>query len=62
MTVSELSELSGVGVSTIKRMEAVKGIPQAHARTLDQISRAMTQAGVEFVGAPDDRPGVRLKK
>ena len=52
---------SGVGVATIKRIEACKGVPSAHVKTLDQITRAMSQAGVEFVGTPDDRPGVRLK-
>ena len=60
-TVAELSVASGVGVATIKRIEACKGVPSAHVKTLDQITRAMSQAGVEFVGTPDDRPGVRLK-
>jgi len=49
-----------VGVATIKRIEAGSGIPASHARTLDEISRALVAAGVEFVGTPDDRPGVRL--
>jgi hypothetical protein len=51
-----------VGVATIKRIEAGSGIPASHARTLDEISRALVTAGVEFIGAPDDRPGVRLNK
>jgi len=60
MTVAELAHLSGVGIATIKRIEAGSGIPMAHARTLDQITRALMEAGVEFVGNPEDRPGVRL--
>ena len=61
ITVVDLANASGVGISTIKRIEAVNGIPPAHARTLDQISRALSAAGIEFVGTPDDRPGVRIK-
>ena len=62
MTVAELANLSGVGVATIKRMEAFSGIPQVQARTLGLISKALNAAGVEFIGTPEDRPGVRLNK
>lgn len=61
MTVAELSEASEVGIATIKRIEACNGVPSAHAKTLDQITQAMNKAGVEFIGTPQDRPGVRLK-
>lgn len=62
MTVAELANLSGVGVATIKRMEAFSGIPQVQTRTLDLICKALNAAGVEFIGTPEDRPGVRLNK
>lgn len=62
ITVNDLAEMSKIGIATIKRMEAGNGIPPAHARTLDQLSKALEMAGVEFIGSPDDRPGVRLKK
>lgn len=62
ITVADLSVKSGVGVATIKRIEAHEGIPPANARTLDLLNRALTAAGIEFVGSPDDRPGVRLSK
>ncbi len=62
LSVSELSAGSGVGIATIKRIEAVSGIPPAHVRTLDQLEKAFIDFGVEFIGTPDDRPGVRLKK
>ena len=61
ITVVDLANASGVGVATIKRIEAVNGIPPAHAKTLDQISRSLSDAGIEFIGTPDDKPGVRLK-
>lgn len=62
ITVNDLAEMSEIGIATIKRMEASTGIPPAHARTLDQLTKALESAGIEFIGAPDDRPGVRLKK
>lgn len=61
VTVAELAALSGVGIATIKRIEAGVGVPMAHTKTLDQIAKALILAGVEFIGTPDDRPGVRLK-
>lgn len=62
MTVVELAHLSGVGVATIKRMEAFNGIPSVQARTLDSIFKALSRAGIEFIGTPEDRPGVRFAK
>ena len=60
LTVSELAFVSGVGIATIKRMEASTGLPSSHVKTLHQIKLALEQAGVEFLGTPDNGPGVRL--
>lgn len=62
ITVAELSIASGVGIATIKRLEAGRGVPSVHTRTLDQIFQALTGLGVEFIGTPEDCPGVRLTK
>lgn len=61
MTVSQLSEHAGVGIATIKRLEAVDGVPPAQARTLASLQEAFELAGVEFVGSASESPGVRLK-
>lgn len=61
ISVVELSGLASVGVATIKRIEAGNGLPSANIKTLDSLVRALQKAGVEFIGSPDDRPGVRLK-
>lgn len=37
------------------------GVPSGQVRTLIAIKEALEAAGVEFIGTPDDRPGVRLK-
>ncbi len=61
MTVVQLAELSSVGEATIKRIEAGSGLPSANIKTLNSLMKALQSVGVEFVGDPEDRPGVRLK-
>jgi hypothetical protein len=56
----ELAEDSGVGVATIRRMELAEGVPSSNAQNLDLIQKTLEGLGVEFIGAPEDRPGVRL--
>ena len=58
----DLSRAAGVSLSSIRRIEAASGIPKSqNMRTLIEIRAALEAAGVEFIGTPDDRPGVRLK-
>ena len=57
----DLSKKSGVSLSSIRRVEAADGVPEAqNLKTLLAIKNALELGGVEFIGAPDDRPGVRL--
>lgn len=58
----ELAQKSGLGVATVRRMELAEGVPSSNALNLDQIKKTLELQGVEFIGAPDDRPGVRLVK
>lgn len=58
----DLAQNSGIGVATIRRIEMADGIPSSNAKTLDQIQKTFEAAGIEFVGTPEDSPGVRLKK
>lgn len=62
ITAADLSTMSGVGLATIKRLESVSGLPQANVRTVEALRSALEAAGIEFVGTPSDRPGVRLVK
>lgn len=61
-TRADLAKYSGVGFSSMMRIESSNGVPGAHARTLEAIEKAFQQAGIEFIGTPEDRPGVRLNK
>ena len=56
-----LSEKSGVGFSTLMRLESELLVPNAHVRTLESIKKAFEAAGVEFIGTPEKGAGVRWK-
>ncbi len=61
ITAADLALLSKVGISTIKRFELAEGVPAGNIKTLEALKFALENAGVEFIGSPDDRPGVRLR-
>jgi len=56
----ELADKSGMGVATVRRMELAEGVPSSNAQNLELIKRTLEALGVEFIGTPEDRPGVRL--
>ena len=60
ITADDLASKSRVGVATIRRFELMAGVPSGNARSLEAIQAALEQMGVEFIGTPEDRPGVRL--
>ena len=58
----ETADFSGVSLPTIQRLEKNIGVSNtAQIRTLNDLKRAFEEAGVEFIGSPDNGPGVRLK-
>ncbi len=58
----DLATQAGVSLSTIRRVEAVSGVPEGQSlKTLLAITNALEAAGIEFIGTPDDSPGVRLR-
>jgi hypothetical protein len=57
-----LAEKAGVGIQTIKRMEAVDGVPPGRAATVSDVQRALEAAGIEFIDDNGGGPGVRLRK
>ncbi len=60
-SAKELAKRAGVGAATVRRFELIDGIPSANIRTIEAIKRTLEEAGIEFIGAPDDGPGVRLR-
>ncbi len=59
-SAARLSELSGVSTSTIKRIEANDGIPNSTKANISALKSALESAGIEFIGTPDDAPGIRI--
>ena len=58
----EAAERSGLSLPTIQRLEKDAGVsPTAQARTFADLKRAFEEAGVEFIGSPENGPGVRFK-
>jgi len=56
----DLSKMAGVGTATTKRLEVQEGVPSVNTKTLIAIQQALEGAGIEFIGDPDNSPGVRL--
>jgi hypothetical protein len=57
----DLALASGVSLPTIKRLEAKPGVLNAHGPTLNALSRALEEAGVQFISQNGGGPGVRLR-
>ena len=59
-TAKQTADRAGVSLPTIHRMEQQDGIPGGRAQTLAALQSALEAAGIEFIGGPDDGPGVRI--
>lgn len=60
MSVAQLAQLAGVGHATIVRYEATSGIPKSRKDSLQRIQGVLEAAGIEFIGTPEDGPGIRI--
>lgn len=59
-TAEELANSAGIVRRTIVAIEGGRGLPSANVRTLQKIKLALEAAGIEFIGSPSDRPGIRI--
>ena len=59
-TAEELAKQSDITSKTVQRIEAEDGAPRSSVTTLEKIRKAFEAAGIEFIGTPEDRPGVRI--
>ena len=58
--LAELAAKSGLSEKTIRRLEADEDPVNTTIKTLSAIKLALEAAGIEFIGTPDDRPGIRI--
>ena len=57
----DLATKAGIGLSTIRRIEGCDGLLEtASIKVVQALHRALDSGGVEFIGSPDNGPGVRL--
>jgi transcriptional regulator with XRE-family HTH domain len=61
-SAADLARNSGVGIATIKRLEVQAGVPRGQIRILEALGNTFEAAGIEFIGSPNEAPGVRLRK
>ena len=60
---SVLAMKAGVSLSSIRRVEGFDGVPlNVSMNTPVSLQKALEEGGVEFIGTPDDRPGLRIGK
>ena len=62
LSAQQLADIAGVSLPTIQRFEKVDGVPPSRSSTLIDVKRAFEAAGIEFIGTPDDAPGIRLRR
>lgn len=61
-SVDTLAARSGVSVRTLKRWEQEHGVPNGRATAIETVRQTFEASGIEFVGAPNDGPGIRLRR
>ena len=59
-SIEKLSSATGVSVRTIIRYEDVDGVPRSRLGNVQKLETALEAAGIEFIGTPDDGPGIRV--
>ena len=60
-SATDLAKNAKIGVATIRRFELQEGVPEGQIRILDALKSTFESAGIDFIGTPDDSPGVRLR-
>jgi len=60
-SASELADKAGASRNTVQRLEQTEGVPASRTQTLMEIKRVFEEAGLEFIGTPDNGPGVRFR-
>lgn len=58
----KLADVSSISLPTIKRLESKPGTLEAHSSTVTALTRALENAGIEFIAENGGGAGVRLSK
>ena len=60
-SAAEFADKMGLARHTIMRLEQADDVPPSRTQTLMEIKRVFEEAGLEFIGTPDNGPGVRFR-
>jgi hypothetical protein len=61
-SAKKLSEMSGVSLPTIQRMEGSRGLRRSSVESVLKVQQALEDAGIMFIDQNEDAgPGVRLR-
>ena len=60
-SIYDLSQRTAVPTATLVRYESSNGVPKTRKGHLETVTSALQNAGIEFIGTPDDAPGIRLR-
>ena len=60
-SASHLAEEAGLSLRTIQTAEAEGGHKKIRKSSMLAIQAALEAAGIEFIGMPEDGPGVRIR-
>lgn len=61
-SATQLALKANVAMKTIARFEKNDGVPASRVSTLESIRTALEMSGIEFIGTPENGPGIRLRK
>jgi transcriptional regulator with XRE-family HTH domain len=61
-SASEVANRSGLTRETVQRLEQHEDVPPSRTKSLLELKKIFEHAGIEFIGAPGEGPGVRLWK
>lgn len=59
-SLRDLADACGISEKTIRRLESEAMIQSTTVKTLTLVTNTLEAAGIEFIGSPDDRPGIRI--
>ena len=59
-SIEQLCLESGISVRTIIRYEDAAGVPATRSGNLERLIETLESAGIEFIGSPDNAPGIRI--
>jgi transcriptional regulator with XRE-family HTH domain len=59
-SIRKLADGANVGSRTLSALEETTGVPRSRPAVLQSIQMTLEDAGIEFIGAHNDAPGIRV--